>query len=74
MGHSEGSPTTSQHEARHRRLMWALGVVSIAAGYALTYAFPTDDWPTWRRIGAGTGMGLWCAYLVTLTRAGGAFK
>lgn len=66
--------TDQKHATRHKRLTVALGVAGVAIGYGLTYAFDTADWPQWRRIGASLVMGLWCAYLLVLTRAGGAFK
>jgi len=68
------SSIEAAHARRHMRLTWSLAVASMVIGYGLTYVFPTEDWPLWRRIGAGMGMRLWCTYLVVLTRAGGAFK
>ena len=54
--------------------MWTLAIAGMVIGYGLTYVFPTEGWPVWRRVGAGVVMGVWCTYLVVLTRAGGAFK
>ena len=64
-----------QAQKAHARKVTALiALVSMGAGIGFTYVLPMDDWSMFRRIGAGSTMGLWCVYLMTMTRLGGAFK
>lgn len=65
----------AEHERKRRNYMIAMAVVSMVSAFALIQWVPeTQDWSVGRKIAGSLLMGVWCTYMLTLTRLGGAFK
>jgi hypothetical protein len=59
---------------RKHPVLSAFVALCVVAGVILAFPLAPDDWPTWRKVGAGLLSGALAGYFVTLTRMMGAYS